>query len=125
MEGSPATVEVADANPPASEPAPASSTPAASATLSLVGTWSAARSKTLAFALQINADGSFSMVTANDGKNAKSTGKYTLSGSTLTLVDTKGTRLSGSVEQTSTKEFKFSPASSKDATASVTFKRAS
>ncbi len=112
------TYEVADAKPEAAVPA------AASQSISLVGTWSAARSKTQAFALQINADGSFNMVTASGGKNAKSTGKYTLSGSTLTLVDTKGTRLSGRVEQTSSKEFKFSPAGSKDASTGVTFKRA-
>lgn len=86
----------------------------------LVGRWAASRSKTEAFALQINSNGTFALVTVVSGKTSQSTGNFTLTGNRLTLKDTKGTQISGTVTLSSAKEFKFLPAGAKSA---LTFKK--
>jgi hypothetical protein len=92
---------------------------------SLVGKWAAARSKTVAFALQLKADSSFALVTVSGGKTNKSTGKYTLVDKRLTLVDSKGSQLAGAVKLVSASEFVFTPENSSTAKAGLRFKRAS
>ena len=88
--------------------------------MTLVGKWAAARSKTEAFALQINTDGTFALVTVSGGKTSQSTGKYTLVGNKLTLTDTKGTKIAGTATLRSAKEFKFLPTGAKSP---LTFKK--
>ena len=87
----------------------------------LIGQWTAARSKTEAFALRIDQAGTFALVTVVSGKTSQSKGKYTLSGSQLTLIDDKGTQLAGTVTLKSGKEFSFQPSGAKTA---LTFKKA-
>ena len=111
---------------PATKAAPvqnSATTPPASP--SLVGKWSAARSEKEAFAMQLNADGTFVLVHVADGKQNRSTGKFTFSGQQLSIVGSDGTRLSGTISQQSQQEFHFLPQGATTKTASLVFKRAS
>jgi hypothetical protein len=96
--------------------APASGNP-------LVGRWSASRSKTEAFAMQLKADGSFVLVHVNQGKQTRSSGKFTLAGTLLTLAGSDGSKLAGNIGAVSAKDFQFQPTSGK--AGSLTFKKAS
>ena len=113
---------------PAAKPAPQTAQPqtkpqprANTVQLGLVGQWTAARSKTEAFALRIDQGGTFALVTVISGKTSQSKGKYTISGSKLTLIDEKGTQLAGTVTLKSGKEFSFQPTGAKSP---LTFKKA-
>ena len=126
----PAQRQVATKTAPAQTAAPAqgnanAATPAPAANPSLVGKWSAARSEKEAFAMQLNADGTFVLVHVADGKQNRSTGKFTFSGQQLTIVGSDGTRLSGTISQQSQQEFHFLPAGATSKTPSLVFKRAS
>ncbi len=88
---------------------------------SLVGRWSAARSATDAFAMQLNADGSFVLVSVKDGNQTRSTGKFTLGGGQLTLATAEGRRLAGALSNVSPANFDFTPAGS---AAKLTFTKA-
>jgi len=117
----PASPQTARPQPAKPQPTkPQSIAKPAAPTLSLVGLWSASRDKSNAFALRLTDKGTFGLAIVSNGKNSQSTGRYTLSGSTLTLKDTKGTTLIGSVRQTQAKEFIFTPQNS---STSMTFKR--
>jgi hypothetical protein len=98
-------------------PAPA----AAAATPSLIGKWSAARSDKEAFAMALNADSSFVLVHVKDGKQTRSTGKFTLSGSQLVLTITAGSKLTASISGATANSFDFTPASG----IKLSFKKAS
>ena len=87
----------------------------------LLGQWTAVRSKTEAFALRIDQGGTFALVTVFSGKTSQSKGKYTLQGSKITLIDEKGTQLAGTITLKSGKEFNFQPAG---ANTPLTFKKA-
>jgi hypothetical protein len=102
---------------------PASSVPATNpptAVGSLLGKWSAARSAKEAFAIQLNTDNTFVLVYIKDGKQSRSTGKFTLSGSQLTLTGNDGVQFSGSVSGVTAKTFDFAPPSG----AKLTFQKA-
>lgn len=115
------------ANKPAGEPAKTATKPpparAATGQNPLVGRWSAARSKTEAFAMELKADGTFVLVHVNQGKQTRSTGKFVFSGNQLTLSGDDGSKLAGTVALQSAGEFQFQPSGGKQAR--LTFKKAS
>ena len=71
----------------------------------LVGKWSAARSATEAFAVEFTANGSFNLVYINNGKQTKSTGKFTVKAGSLSLVGNDGLKLEGKVTLNSDTQF--------------------
>jgi len=107
---------------PAQRPV-AAATPAPAATSGVVGRWSAARSAKEAFAMLLNADNTFVLVYVKDGKQSKSTGKFTLTGSQLSLSTTDGGKFGGTVSNLSAKSFDFTPPTG--ATGKLTFQKAS
>jgi hypothetical protein len=84
---------------------PAVSSPVAANALQ--GRWSASRSATDAFAILFNADGTFALVSVSNGKQARSTGKFTLQESQLTLETSDGGRLLAKVTLVTASEFRF------------------
>jgi hypothetical protein len=100
---------------------PQTQTPVTSSTLT--GKWSATRSATEAFAIQFNGDGTFVLVYVNGSKQSRSTGKFTLSGESLTLDGQQGFRLTGTVKSLKEKEFEFLPQAAAQGSA-LLFKRA-
>ncbi|QDU96786.1 hypothetical protein [Lignipirellula cremea] len=101
---------------PAVVPTATSAVPAA-----MIGQWVAARSKTEAFALRIDQNGSFAMVIVIGGKTIKSTGTYTTSGGNLNLTDTTGAKFAGAVKLQSKDQFELVL----NEKTTLTFKRAS
>lgn len=99
------TPATASAGNPASPAPPAN----AVASPSLVGSWTASRSKTQAFALRLEADGKFALVTVDGTRNAKSSGTYVLGGEKLSLNDAKGGSLAGTIKIQSGSKFEFTP----------------
>ena len=93
-------------------------------TPSLAGKWVATRSANEAFAIKLNADGTFLLVYVNKGKQTRSNGKFSRNGQQLTLEGSGGVRLSGTVSGQTEKEFQFLPANSAAGTANLVFKRA-
>ena len=91
---------------------------------SLHGRWSATRSATDAFAILLNADNTFVLVSVSGGQQARSTGKFTLLNNQLTLEGSDGIRLSGTVTLVSSTEFRFEPLSSGTSLAALTFGKA-
>ncbi len=121
----PTAVATSPQTPPASgntQPAQRPAAPAA-ANSSVVGRWSAARSAKEAFAMLLNADSTFVLVYVKDGKQSKSTGKFTLTGSQLTLTTSDGGKFGGTVSNVTAKSFDFTPPSG--ATGKLTFQKAS
>lgn len=108
------------ASPPQAAAAPTAK-PAATAS-AFVGRWAASRSKTEAFAMQLKSDGTFVLVHVNQGKQTRSTGKFTVSGQQLTLASDDGSKLAGSVQNMNGQEFQFQPLGGKSG--SLTFKKA-
>jgi uncharacterized protein (TIGR03066 family) len=88
-----------------------------------VGKWSAARSASEAFAMQLNNDGSFVLVFVKDGKQSKSSGKFTLGGNQLVLTTSDGGKFTGQVANLTAKSFEFTPVGGK--ASKLTFQRAS
>jgi len=107
---------------PAPATAPAVTAPAVNS--ALVGRWSAAKSDKEAFAMLLGTDGAFVLVHVNNGKQTRTTGKFTLSGQTLSLVSSDGTRSAGTVSIQSAKQFQFLPQGVTNNTAALTFKKA-
>ncbi len=91
---------------------------------SLHGRWSASRSATDAFAILLNADNTFVLVNVSGGKQARSTGKFTVLSNQLTLEGSDGSRLSGTVKLVSDSEFRFEQQSTGATTAALTFRKA-
>ncbi len=91
---------------------------------SLHGRWSSSRSATDAFAILLNADNTFVLVSVKAGKQARSTGKFTFLSNLLTLEGSDGSRLSGSVSLVSDLEFRFEPQSTGAASTVLTFRKA-
>jgi hypothetical protein len=106
----------------ANKPAPQPAAPAPAATNTMLGQWLATRSAKEAFAMQLNADNSFTLVYVKDGKQSKSTGKYTLTGSQLSLSTNDGGKFSGSVTNITSKSFDFTAPNS---ASKLTFQKAS
>lgn len=78
-------------------------------TATLTGKWSAAKSATEAFAVELSAGGKFNLVYINDGKQAKSSGLFTTTNGLLSLVGTDGVKLEGKLTIKSDTEFDFEP----------------
>ena len=126
----PAQTEVPNSPPPVAStktvpnsPPPVSSAPSAAS--GLMGKWSAAMGEKDAIALLMKADGSFVMVQVKDGKQGRSTGNFTFASSTLTLTGSDGTKIAGSVTQTSDKAFDFTPQNGTTKSGKLSFKKAS
>ena len=120
----PSSSVASPATSPASVP---SSTGAATAELTaaaLQGRWSASRSAKEAFAVQLNADATFVLVSVINGKQARSTGKFTLLQSQLTLEGSDGIRLVASVKLISASEFRFEQQSAGTTGVALTFRKA-
>ncbi len=100
--------------PVASNPTtPIAPAPTVAASTKLVGKWSAARSATEAFAVEMTSTGTFNLVYINSGKQTKSSGKFTATATTLSLVGTDGLKLEGRLNIKSDTQFSFSPANGK------------
>ena len=101
---------------------PSSDRPNGSTSLTLVGRWSAAIASGEALAVQIARDGKFQMVVVKAGKTTVSTGTAQRTGNTLTLTDTNGTKIEGTVKQTTADSFELAIGGNQSAT--LNFKRA-
>lgn len=114
---------------PAGQPAQsqqttAAPTPAAgNAAPSLVGKWSASRSDKEAFAIALNQDNTFVLVHIKDGKQNRSTGKFTLEGGQLTLSISAGGKLVATIGSLTASTFDFTPQGG--SAGKLTFKKAS
>jgi hypothetical protein len=93
-------------------------TPTTAATL--VGKWSAARSATEAFAVEFTANGTFNLVYINNGKQTKSTGKFTVTAGSLSLVGDDGLKLEGKLTRDSDTQFSLAVRNSR----ALVFKKA-
>ena len=118
---SPPTGPAASIVTPAVTPSPASGTAIQSS--AFTGRWSASRAANEAFAILFGADGSFVLISIKDSKQARSSGKFSVSGSQLTLEATDGTRLNGTVQMKSATEFSYQPISSTGAVAAFDFRK--
>ncbi|TWT34340.1 hypothetical protein [Blastopirellula retiformator] len=78
-------------------------------TSSLIGSWSAAKSKTEAIAIRFDAGDKFQLVYIKSGKQTKSSGKFSINGDQLQLVAGEGVRLEGKLEIASATKFTFTP----------------
>lgn len=94
-------------------PAPATPQPATAAP-NLAGKWSAARSATEAFAVELKSTGTFNLVYINAGKQTKSSGKFTAKDGSLSLIGSNGLKLEGKLTVQSATEFTFAPANGKE-----------
>ncbi|MEJ7592742.1 MAG: hypothetical protein WKF77_14435 [Planctomycetaceae bacterium] len=124
---SPVTPSVPVATVPTATAPQPSSAPAANpqvAAYSLHGRWSASRSATEAFAILLNADGTFVLASVSNGKQARSTGKFTLQNGQLTLETSDGGRLQGKVTFVTASEFRFEQQSNGTTGAALTFRKA-
>ena len=102
-------------------PTQPSASTAASA-LTLVGRWSASLASGEAFAVQIGKDGKFQLVIAKSGKTKVSSGTASRSGNQLTLAEANGTKIVGTVQQTTADA--FSLVIGANAATTLNFKRA-
>jgi hypothetical protein len=93
--------------PPKSTAATGRRQQAASAQVKVIGKWSAAQTDKGAFALQLDADGSFMLVHIKDGKQSHSTGKFTVTDGQLTLTTSKGATFSGNISNLTARSFEF------------------
>lgn len=111
------------AQPQTAQPRPTQQAAAPAANTSFVGKWSAARSRTEAFAMQLNQDGTFVLVYVKDGKQSKSSGKFAASGNQLTLTTSDGGKFAGQLGNVTARSFDFTPSSGR--ASKLTFQRAS
>ena len=103
---------------PSFKPQPATTKPPTEKTLvastaNLTGKWSAARSATEAFAIELAADGKFNLVFVNNGKQTKSSGRFAVASGVLTMTGSEGLNLSGTIQMTSATTFTFTSDKSK------------
>lgn len=126
----PAASGSAPAATPAAPPAAANNSGTSAATVSptlskaLNGRWTAVRSKTEAFAVQFETDGTFRLAYVNNGKTTTSTGRFSLNADRLTLTGTDGVTMTGAVNSSSESEFQFVPVSGAAKDATLTFRKA-
>jgi hypothetical protein len=88
-------------------PTPPSMSTVTSSPESLSGTWSATQSETEAFAVAFRSDGTFNLVYINNGKQTRTSGKFTVKTGSLTLTGNDGVRLVGKLTVASDSEFRF------------------
>lgn len=86
---------------------------------SLAGSWIATLGQKEAFALNLTADGKFSLALVKAGKTSTSTGKVERSGDQISLVGTEGTTISGTISNQTAKGFELQLAGGKK----LTFKK--
>lgn len=102
----PTATEPPATKPPATKPTTAP--PPATSSLSvsaLLGTWAADRGKDEAIALKLDADGKFILAIAKGSDTSRSNGTFSLSGQTLNLTASDGTKLNGTVSLNGTNGF--------------------
>ncbi len=90
----------------------------------LLGNWSAVRSESEAFAIQLNSNGTFVLVHVASQQQNRSTGNFTLEGETLTLSSDTGAPISATISLQSPTEFHFLPKNAAKETAKLIFKKA-
>lgn len=90
----------------------------------LQGRWAASRSATDAFALQLNADATFVLVSVTNGRQLRASGKFSLLNDQLTLEGSDGIRLVGSVKVVSATEFQFTQQTASLSAAALSFRKA-
>lgn len=73
----------------------------------IVGNWSSAQSQTEVFGLNLLADGTFTLVHKKGDVTNRSTGKYTVTATSLTLTTADGTTLSGNISWQTDQSFSF------------------
>lgn len=88
----------------------------------LTGKWAAARSQTEAFALLLNQDSTFTLVYVNNGKQSRSTGRFTLDNNQLSLNADTGARIAGNFSMTTENTFELIPGT--NPASKLTFNRA-
>ena len=122
----PATANPNAATPPVSTSAPANTTGAVPelTTAALQGRWAASRSATEAFAMQLNNDFTFVLVSVINGKQLRSSGKFTLANGQLTLDGSDGVKIVGIVKLNSATEFQFAQQSAGVTGATLSFSKA-
>ncbi|PQO44234.1 CesT family type III secretion system chaperone [Blastopirellula marina] len=91
------------------QPAPSQSTEKSISAASLIGAWSASKSKTEAIAIRFSAADKFQLVYVKSGKQSKSNGNFTINGDKLSLVGENGIRLEGKLVIASATDFTFTP----------------
>lgn len=94
---------------PTSKPTSTSTAAPQLSTSSLIGSWSAAKSKTEAIAIRFDAGDKFQLVYVKSGKQTKSSGKFSINGDQLQLVGGEGVRLEGKLVIASATKFTFTP----------------
>lgn len=73
----------------------------------LLGRWSAGRTTTEAFALQLNADSTFVLVSVVSGKQSRSSGTFSVQGHRLSLEGSDGSKIVATLTLISAGEFQF------------------
>ena len=117
----PAPLNSIPSTPPVTQTLPAAAAVSAN---SLHGRWSASRSTTDAFAMLLNADTTFVLVSVSGGKQSRSSGKFRLLNNQLTFEGSDGSRLDGTVTLVSGSEFRFEQKSTATTNAALTFRKA-
>ncbi|MCH2211611.1 MAG: hypothetical protein MK110_09930 [Fuerstiella sp.] len=90
-----------------SEPDQESNSTPQTTTASLAGKWSAVRSNTEAFAVEFSAGGTFNLVHIKNGQQTRSSGKFTVTQGSLSLLGDDGVKLAGKLTLTSDTQFSF------------------
>ncbi len=90
----------------------------------LQGRWAASRSATEAFAMQLNNDSTFVLVSVIHGKQLRSSGKFALANGQLTLDGSDGVKIVGIVKLNSATEFQFAQQSAGVTGATLSFSKA-
>ncbi len=90
----------------------------------LQGRWAASRSVTEAFAMQLNSDSTFVLVSVINGKQLRSSGKFAFANGQLTLDGSDGVKVVGLVKLNSATEFQFAQQSAGVTGATLSFSKA-
>jgi hypothetical protein len=118
-----ANAATSGASPGATPPASTATAPPATPVSALVGKWSASRSATESFTLQLKTDGSFELVHVRAGRSTRSAGRFEFSGRQLTLTGSDKVKIVGEVGNVAAKSFEFTPNNA--AAAKLAFQKAS
>ena len=114
------TIKTAETPSKTTDPGTSEKTNAAITPSKLVGKWTASRSSTEAFALQMTADGKFTLAFVSGGKTTVSKGTFGLQGDSLVLSVDQGASLTGPASLITNDQFTYSP----NGGAKLTFNRA-
>jgi hypothetical protein len=121
----PTTPQVDTAAPTTSSPPATVESPVPNlAVRTLQGRWAASRSATDAFALQLNSNATFVLVSVTNGRQSRATGKFTLQNNQLTLEGSDGIRLVAAVKLLSAAEFQFLQQTAGKSAAPLSFRKA-